>query len=104
MSTINKLLKDLARIAIGFGIMFIFVRISSGGPLDGPDYFGCWLCSGVAIGWSISDNIFRAYGLVSLLIKFLLSVLIGVFATPVILLKDIFNVIIELSGRATVTD
>ena len=99
----KKLLKDLSRIAIGFCIMFLFVRLSSG-PLNEADYFGCWLCSGVAIGWHISDNVFRAYGLVSLLIKFLLSVFIGVFATPVILLKDIFDVVMEFSGIAAVTD
>ena len=95
----KKLLKDLFTVAIGFGIMFVFVSMASGfGNLSSVDYVGCWMGSGVVFGWRIANSIITATGLISLLIKFVLSVFLGVFAAPVVLVKDIVSAVMEFRG------
>lgn len=95
----KKLLKDLLTIAIGFGIMYAFVSMASAsGTLTSADYFGCWMGSGLVFGWRIANSIITATGLVSLLIKFVLSIFLGMFAAPVVLVKDIVSAVMEFRG------
>ena len=94
MKTTGKLLKDLAMAALGFGIFWLFLSVS-GNMNTSSDLFMCFLCSGILFGWRYASKLFIAFSWWALLIKFLLAVVIGIFAMPIILISDIIHVIFE---------
>lgn len=93
MKAITKLAKDVALLVLGYFIMRAFLFIS--GEPSSTAHLVSLLCSGVAIGWGLASNIISACGLWGIFIKFALSVPIGIFAAPFVLIKDIINVFIE---------
>ena len=98
MSAKKKLFQDILRVLLGFGIIWLLCTLSGG--VSDSDLMGCWLASGVVIGWGVASHIITAVGLWSLLIKFLLAVVIGIPATIIVLVKDVIALIAELREPA----
>lgn len=97
MKATRKLLKDLATAALGFGIMWLLV--SMGEPAAPGDLFGAFLGSGIIFGWRRVGNLYTPltfYSLViNITIRFVISVLIGLFIMVYTLIFDFVNVIRE---------
>ena len=98
MSAKRKLFQDILRVLLGFGIMWLLCALSGG--VSDSDLMGCWLASGVVIGWGVASHIITAVGLWSLLIKFVLAIIIGIPATVIVLVKDVIALIAELREPA----
>ena len=98
MKATRKLLKDLATVALGFGIFWLFLSVS-GNMNNSSDLFMCFMCSGVVFGWKYASKLFVALSWWALFIKAILAVVIGIFAMPVILIADIINVVIEFRAE-----
>lgn len=98
MSAKRKLFQDILRVLLGFGIIWLLCALSGG--VSDSDLMGCWLASGVVIGWGVASRIITAVGWWSLLIKFLLAVIIGIPATIIVLVRDVIALIAELREPA----
>ena len=94
MNATRKFLKDLVLAGIGFGIMILLLSAGSGVNGSG-DLFGCLMGSGVVFGWKYASKVLIAFSWWALLIKFLIAIVIGIFAMPITLIADIINIIRE---------
>ena len=94
MNATRKFMKDLVLAGIGFGVMVLLLSVGSGVNGSG-DLFGCLMGSGVVFGWKYASKVFVAFSWWALLIKFLIAVVIGIFAMPTTLIADFINIIRE---------
>lgn len=86
-----QLIKDiiLAVVAwLGFGIAFSMFT-----TLGGYGFIVSIFCAGVPFGWRWMSNIFTAMSFNTIIIKFILSFVLGWLAIFVVLIKDIINLV-----------
>lgn len=89
---VKQLIKDL--VILGCGIAFmIFITVGTGSMAGGFGIFAAVMCSGFPFGWRWLSKIFISLNLYTVVIKFMLSVFLGWIACPVVLIKDVVDVI-----------
>lgn len=98
-NAVSRLLKDLATLALGYAVMWIFLSI--GGNVSGADQFLCVLCSGVILGYRVANHIIGCpIGLLSIVMKFILAIVIGIPAAIYTIIRDIIGVVRERKSIA----
>ncbi len=89
---VKRLIKDL--VILGCGIAFmIFITVGTGRMAGGFGIFAALMCSGFPFGWRWLSKVFISLSIYTAVIKFLLSVFLGWIACPVVLIKDVVDVI-----------
>ena len=88
---IKRLVKDLA--ILGCGIAFIIAMAGVGGGVQGIEIFMACICGGFPFGWRWLSKIFISLSFYMLIVKFFLSVTLGWIACPIVLTKDIIELI-----------
>lgn len=84
-----QLIKDLILAVVAWllcGLVFAFLT-----PMGGIGFIISVLCAGVPFGWRWTSKIFSAFSFYTIVIKFVLSILLGWLAIFVVIIKDIIN-------------
>ena len=85
----KTLIKDIIFILIAF-VCSTIVAVGIGEDIDMAILFSIFFC-GIPFGWRWLSKLFISLGLVTVLIKFMLSVFVGWIALPVVFIKDIIT-------------
>lgn len=89
---VKRLVKDL--VILGCGIAFmIFITLGTGSGGGGFGIFAALVCGGFPFGWRWLSKIFVSLSFYMVIIKFMLSVFLGWIACPIVLIKDILDLI-----------
>lgn len=91
----KKLIKDILIAAIAAGIAAYICKMESASP--DMTAMVAWYAAGIPLGWHLCSKVVTALSFEGVLIKLIGSLLVGMFALPVVLVLDLFRTIRELS-------
>ncbi len=87
----GRLIKDIILAVVAwlvFGVLFYCT-----GTLGGFSFVISIFCAGVPFGWRWMSKIFTALSFSTIVIKFVLSILLGWIAIFVVIIKDIIDLV-----------
>ena len=100
MNSVKTLIKDLFFILLGYAIWSSINNALMGG--QEPDILLNLLGSGIILGWRALPDHDRDYYddpdrevLIGFIIRLMISLLLGVFLMPIVILRDVINVVYE---------
>lgn len=91
-----QLVKDIIFAVIGAFVGGVIIA-----PLTGDACIMAMMGFLIPFGWRWSSTVITAVGLVSILIKMVISCFLGFFACPIILVKDVLAIVHAGSGSVS---
>ena len=82
------LIKDIVIAVIAIGGFAIFAIVSEDMPVSAGIFLGLFV-GGLPFGWRWASKIFKAFSLMAVIAKALISLVLGWIALPVTIIKDI---------------
>ena len=100
---VTRLVKDII-LAVAATIIIAFIFTAMGACDFAMGLLAGFMLSGIPFGWRWLSKIFTALGLLAIIAKFFGAMLLGWLALPIVLIKDIIQVISSAKAEKNGTE